>query len=254
MVSERHNNNPRFNNLTEFDNEIFEAEFRKAGILIDNPVILGIAILNMAKLHLLRFYYDFLNNFIDRNHFECLECDTDSLYFALSKENLSEAIKPDRKAEFLYNLTSNCNDSYKAEPGVNNIWFPRECCKKHYTYDQRTPGLMKKEFEASCMTGLSSKSYVAKMDSTGEVKYSLKGVNKDYVDPTEKYEQVLLNQNSINSTNRGIAVFNNSLYSYSQQKSAFTYFYCKRQVCDDGIHTKPLDICLKPIKRKLKDL
>ena len=79
-------NNPRFNNLVEFDNEIFEAEFRKAGIVLaefrkagivlDNPVILGIAILNMPKLHLLRFYYKFLDQFIERKHFQCLECDT----------------------------------------------------------------------------------------------------------------------------------------------------------------------------------
>ena len=117
---------------------------------------------------------EFLNEFIEKEHYELLECDTDSLYFALSKENISEAIKPEKKDEYENAIKGHHDDNYIVEPGKDNVWLMRECCPEHTKFDLRTPGLMKKEFEASSMTGLSSKSYVAKFDKTGEIKYSLK--------------------------------------------------------------------------------
>ena len=243
-------NNPRFSNMIEFENDIFEMEFKKGRIVIDTPIVLGIAILNYAKLHLLRFYYDFLDVFVGRDRFECIECDTDSLYFALSETSLFDAIKIDKKQEFKNNLMNNCSDTITVEPGVGDFWFPRECCKQHHKFDLKTPGLMKKEFEATRMTGLCSKSYVAKCETTGAVKYSLKGINKCFEDPTNNFERVLASQTPASGENRGIALHNNTMYSYNQIKRAFSYFYCKREVCKDGIHTKPLDICLQPIKRK----
>ena len=42
---------------------------------------------------MLEFYYDCLLEFVDRKKFECLECDTDSLYIAISGKSLQEVIK-----------------------------------------------------------------------------------------------------------------------------------------------------------------
>ena len=56
-------------------------------------------------------------------------------------------------------------------------------------------------------------------------------------------------RNPVTAVNRGIRTFNNSVFTYSQPKQAFNYFYCKRVVLQDGIHTKPLDIVLKPINK-----
>ena len=222
---------------------------KKGEIVIDNPIVLGIAILNYAKLHLLRFYYDFLDVFVGRDGFECIECDTDSLYFVLSETSFFEAIQLDMRQIFQNNLMNNCYDTFTAEPGVCDFWFPRECCEKHLKFDLKTPGLMKKEFEATRMTGLCSKSYVAKCEATGAVKYSLKGVNKYFEDPTTNFERVLASQTSTSGVNRGIALHNNTMYSYNQIKRAFSYFYCKRELCEDGIHTKPLNICPQPVKQ-----
>ena len=41
----------------------------------------------------------------------------------------------------------------------------------------------------------------------------------------------------------------NIMSTYSQQKDAFSYLYCKRKLLDDGITTEPLDIVLTPAKR-----
>lgn len=85
-------------------------------------------------------------------------------------------------------------------------------------------------------------------DQDKQVKYSLKGVNNHYIDPSAMYEHVLNIKKPILSTNIGIRCFtNNTVCTYTQTKQAFNYFYCKRVVLEDGIHTVPLDIVLTPI-------
>lgn len=54
----------------------------------------------LAKLRMLKFYYDCLDHFVDRRDFELIQMDTDSLYFALSRKTLDEAIRPERFDEF----------------------------------------------------------------------------------------------------------------------------------------------------------
>ena len=53
----------------------------------------GIAVYQLAKLRMLEFYYDFLNRYEDRRDFEIsMYMDTDSLYFAISGEELCETL------------------------------------------------------------------------------------------------------------------------------------------------------------------
>jgi len=49
----------------------------------------------LAKLRMLKFYYDCLDYFVDRRAFELIQMDTDSLYFALSHKTLEEAVRPE---------------------------------------------------------------------------------------------------------------------------------------------------------------
>ena len=48
------------------------------------------------------------------------------------------------------------------------------------------------------------------------------------------------------SLNRGFRVKDNNIFTYSQNRIGFNYFYCKGEVESDGIHTKPLNIILNP--------
>ncbi len=54
---------------------------------------------------------------------------------------------------------------------------------------------------------------------------------------------------SSTAVNRGITSFNNRMMTYEQRKRAFTYFYCKRRVCNDGVTTKPLSLVVTPLSR-----
>lgn len=243
-------NNPRFRQLNELGGDMFESEFANANISINSPMYLGYMILQYAKLHMLSFYFDFLLKFVGREKFEMAEMDTDSCYFGLASSTLHDAIKPEMRSVFEQTIYGNCRDDFRGDK-FNSVWFPRECCQKHNKHDLRTPGLMKLEFTGTKIIGLCSKSYMAanKEDSVSNVKYSLKGANRQFSDPSNLYHSVLDTTKPITVVNRGIRVFDNFVYTYLQPKQAFNYFYCKRLVQPDGIHTKPLDIVLKPLNK-----
>ena len=98
-----------------------------------------------------------------------------------------------------------------------------------------------------------SKSYVGiSSDRPQDIKFSLKGVNKrNFVDPYDKFEKVLTTQETQMSVNRGIRRKGNSLFTYEQNKKALVYYYIKRKVHQDGIHTSAHDLVLESKKRKV---
>ena len=49
---------------------------------------------------MLELYYNFFKKFCDFDKYEELEMDTDSLYLALSEENLEHAILPEKRADW----------------------------------------------------------------------------------------------------------------------------------------------------------
>ena len=47
------------------------------------------------------------------------------------------------------------------------------------------------------------------------------------------------------STNKSFRMHNNTIFTYEQEKTRFSQFYCKHELVDN-IHTKPLDLVLSP--------
>ena len=112
---------------------------------------------------------------------------------------------------------------------------------------KRTPGLFKVEFKGDKMIGLCSKSYCTESFATdttpGQVKFSMKGVNKgQFKNPMSHYEHVLTSMENFRACNSGIRAKDQSMVTYKQNKNALTYFYPKRKVLEDGRSTVPLDI------------
>ena len=57
-----------------------------------------------------------------------------------------------------------------------------------------------------------------------------------------KYRKVLEEAVNVTSTNRGFRTIQHSVATYEQTKKGLSYFYPKRIVEEDGIHTKPLHL------------
>ena len=242
-------NDPRFVGLNELCTDYFETEKYKRAIRMTIPVQIGFAVLSLAKMFMLRFYYCFLLKFLGRENFEFLETDTDSIYIALGEETLLDSVKPEMRDEFLSSLTDNCTDQYKV---TDDSFIGRICCPSHIAYDKKLPGICKEEWRGSKMICLCSKSYVAvSSDKPENIKFSLKGVNKrNFVDPTDQFQKVLQTQQTHMAVNRGIRLRGNTLFTYEQSKKAMTYFYIKRKVHKDSVHTSAHDLTLVPRKRK----
>ena len=217
-----HMNNPRFRNLNELGNDVFELEMGKSSISLNQPTQIGFHILQLAKLRMLEFYYDFFDKYISRKHFELIEMDTDSLYFALSSRNMDSLVRPELLAEYQA-------EKYK--------WFPRTC-KTYKAFDRRKPGLFKVEAEGSKMVALCSKSYCLADDETGAQKFSAKGCNKNAIlDPWPLYHRALVEEMFIMTTNRGFRNHDGKIKTYYLEKRGLSPFDVKRFIKDDGIST-----------------
>jgi G:T-mismatch repair DNA endonuclease (very short patch repair protein) len=238
-------NDRLFERISEIGEEYYEVELYKKKIDLDLPTQIGFFILQYAKLRMLEFYYDFMDKYVDRRHFEYCQMDTDSAYIAIAGDSLDDVIKPSMWQEYLIALEGQCNDTLK----MGKQWFPRRCCQHHIQFDKRTPGLFKVEFQGDQMISLCSKTYVI---SSGEkYKLSSKGVNKCNIkNPLEIYREVLKMGESGSGENIGFRLHENKIYTYNQEKAAFSYLYCKRKLLEDGVSTEPLDITLTPSKKK----
>ena len=56
------------------------------------------------------------------------------------------------------------------------------------------------------------------------------------------YRRLLDEAINLTSTHSGFRTINRMVATYEQKKKGLSYFYPKRQVQDDGIHTKPLNL------------
>ena len=157
---------------------------------------------------MLQFYFDFVDKYLDHSDFQYCEMDTDSDYIAIAEQSVESLVKSELREEF------------KADKAN---WFPRTNSPEHKAYDKRTPGLFKEEWSRAGIIGLSSKTYYC----FGEYdEFSCKGVNKKTNDiKKDKYLNALLTKQSRTGLNKGFRVVNNSMYSYTQVRDGFAYFY-----------------------------
>ena len=92
-----------------------------------------------------------------------------------------------------------------------------------------------------------SKTYCCYDRKSDKITFSSKELNERVLEdsgdgPMSKYRRLLDEATNLTSTNRGFRTVNHMVATYEQIKKRFSYFYPKRQVQDDGIHTKPLHL------------
>ena len=237
-------NSKIFKRPNHISEQLYEVELVKLQIEHREPIIVGSFILQYAKLRMLELYYNFFNKFCNTDKYEELEMDTDSLYLALSEENLEDVIVPKKRAEWDQLRSKDCADNFTAIATDN--FFPKTCCNVHKKHDKREPGLFKEEFRCIEMLCLCSKTYCCYDEQTNKYKFSSKGLNKrtrEYCGdgPMSKYREVLEEAVNVTSTNRGFRTVQHSVATHEQTKKGLSYFYPKR-IEEDGIHKKPLNL------------
>ena len=170
-----------FEDLEEIG-DTYKIECRKNKVTINRPFQVGIVVYQLAKLHMLQFYYDFLDYYLDRRDYELIQMDTDSMYFALTYDTLEETVKPELREQF--------------EKEKKN-WLSWD------KWSSREPGLFKLGSERTRAIALCSKCYFVEDELSGKAKMSSKGMSKAQNELLwQRYERALDGYKDM-ATNRG---------------------------------------------------
>ena len=217
------------NNLFKRQNfitdQLYKVEFVKSKIERREPIIVAFFFLQYAQLRMLELYHKLFKTFCDTEKYEELETDTDSLFEALSEENLEYIILPEKRNEWEAIRSRGCTASFTAN--ATDKFFPRTCCTAHNKRDKRELGLSKKEIRCSEMLCLCSKTYCCYDRKKNKYKFGSKGLNERTLDdcadgPMLKYRKVLEEAVDVTATNRGFQTMKHSFAACEQTKKVLS--------------------------------
>lgn len=216
--------NPNFKRCTIFDECLVAIEMNRTNILMNKPVIIGMAILDVSKWLMYDFFYNYLKpRYVD--NVELVYTDTDSFVLNIMTECLYSDMK-----QILH--------KYDTSDYPENNRFGIERVNK------KIPGLFKDEMNSRIITafvGLRSKMYGIQVEGIEKIKKA-KGVKKcvlkkeitfaDYVD-------CLMNKKTIARTQRTFRTKNHIVFTIAQKKIALSPFDDKRYILENNIDTLP---------------
>ena len=85
--------------MTEFINhmEICDSHtFKQNEVLLDKPIYVGFAVLDLSKLHMYETYYNKLQAYFGEGNLQCLYMATDSFVLTTKTGNITEVLKIQR--------------------------------------------------------------------------------------------------------------------------------------------------------------
>lgn len=239
-------NNRRFQDVSDVDDqEIIELVQSKSKIRLDVPVIVGMFVLDYAKLLMLNFYYRFLIKHIPQTNFCLIQTDTDSVYMAFSEESMFLAVPKANREQFMKEYAkwfaveycSNHEKKFFKAVFSNKKWQPCDKCVEMTLYDSKTVGKMHQEWVGKGVVALCSKAYWC---IGTDKKYSSKGLSKVHNELSERdYKNVLLHQRLSKANNRGFRMKGDNMFTYQQSRRGLAYLYGKRIVLSDHKSTLP---------------
>ena len=219
---------PNFDRATIFDRNLLAIHLKKTEIYFNKPVYVGQAILDLSKLLMFDFHYNFIQKKYSYKKARLLFTDTDSLMYEIRTDDFYKDILPDIKDRFDTSDYPQGHDS-GILVGVN----------------KKVIGKFKDEVAGRQIThfvGLRPKMYSFKIEESKTVK-KLKGIKKsvikkqidfeDYVDCLKTGKKKMRSMNIIKSENHDI-------YSKEVNKLALSSDDNKRILCKDKVNTKAL--------------
>ena len=219
---------PNFERTTIFDRNLLAIHMKKTEIYFNKPVYVGQAILDLSKLLMFDFNYNYVKRKYSYKKAHLLFTDTDSLMYELKTDDFYVDIKDDIKKRF---DTSDFPQGHESGilSGVN----------------KKVIGKFKDEVAGRQIThfvGLRPKLYSFKIEGSNTNK-KLKGIKKsvvkkkiefeDYVDCLFSGKKQMRKMNIIKSENHEI-------YSKEVNKLALSADDDKRILCKDKVNTKAI--------------
>ena len=219
---------PNFERVTIFDRKLVAIHLKKTEVYFNKPVYVGEAILDLSKLLMFDFHYNYIRNKYSYKKAKLLFTDTDSLMYELNTEDFYDDIKDDIKTRF---DTSEYSPDHKSGilTGVN----------------KKVIGKFKDEVAGRQIThfvGLKPKLYSFKVEESSTT-HKCKGIKKavvkkqvefeDYVDCLFSNKKQMRKMNIIKSDKHVI-------YSKEVNKLALSSQDDKREISKDKVNTKAI--------------
>jgi hypothetical protein len=217
---------PNFKKSTIFSENLVAVEMEKMEILMNKPIIIGMAVLEISKLCMYDFHYNYMKpKYNDKC--EILYTDTDSFVYEFTDvHDIYEEMKVD--------LQQHYDTSDYPQPNVYNI----------PSVNKKIPGLMKDENNGRIMTefvGLRAKMYSVRVNGVDAMKKA-KGVKRYVLKKDICFEDYLkcINENCIiTKPQNSIRSKSHNVFSIIQNKIALSPFDDKRYILENNIDTLP---------------
>ena len=219
---------PNFERVVIFDQNLLAIHLKKTEVYFNKPVYVGQAILDLSKLLMFDFHYNYIQKKYSYKRVKLLFTDTDSLMYEVKTNDFYDDIKDDIKTKF---DTSDYPRGHESGilTGAN----------------KKVIGKFKDEVAGRQIThfvGLRPKLYSFKIEGSNTNK-KCKGIKKSVVKKQiefEDYVRCLITGEKQMRTMNVIKSENHDIYSKEVNKLALSAEDDKRILCKDKVNTKAL--------------
>lgn len=214
---------PNFHSCMIFNENLVAIEMSKLEVIINKPIYIGLCILDISKVVLYDFHYNFMKKKLG-NLCKLLYTDTDSLIYDIKHDNIYKF------------MNDNLNKFDTSNYPENDVRLPRK--------NKKIAGLMKDECNGKIITdfvGLKSKMYTIKMED-GDLIKKVKGVKTNVVKNEitfNDYELCLLESQLLYKEQCRIGSKYHKLYTIKCNKLALSPTDDKRCLIKNSTDTLP---------------
>ena len=164
---------PQYEDHKLYHKDLIAVKQLKAIVKLNKPIYVGLSVLDLSKLHMYQFHYDYiLPKYQDKQ--QLLFTDTDSLCYHIQTEDFYKDMKEDSN---LFDMSGYTLDGYRSCDNTNKKVIGK--------FKDETDGVPIVEF-----CGLRSKMYSIKLDN-GTEKKTGKGVQKNALKKKVSHEDYL---------------------------------------------------------------
>ena len=210
-----------------FSENLVSVHMRKTSLLMNKPVYLGMCILDLSKIIMFDFHYNYIKSkYADKA--KLLFTDTDSLMYEIETEDFYKDIAGDVKDKF---DTSDYPENHPSGIPTGE--------------NKKVLGMMKDEAAGKIIkefVGLRSKQYSFVMDDGGETK-KCKGIKKQIVERSirhEHYKTCLTTGKELLRKQNILRSYEHEVYTEEVNKVALSALDDKRHILSDGMDTLAL--------------
>ena len=230
---------PTFHSLHIFNKDYVGIQYHKESILLNKPIYIGFAILELSKCHMYDFHYNVMSPLFEDEKIDLLYTDTDSLIYYIKDPNY---IIKMRENNYYFDF-SNLDEGHPL----------------HCTNNRKVLGKFKDESGGKDIhefIALRPKMYSI-LYKSGIEEQCVKGVKKSAVDEMKHdlFKKTLLEKKIVYKTFDSIRSIKHKVYMIRQKKLSLSPFEDKRYLMEDGIRSMAYGNCQIPtsIRKKNKD-